>query len=102
MTMAQRTTLEAERPAKSAKTAKRSPNGSSSAPSRPSPERERIFEAFRRWGYLEADLDPLGFLEPQESPDLDFSGPDADAARAIYSGSIGADFMHLLEPERRR
>jgi hypothetical protein len=35
-----------------------------------------------------------------KSPDLDFSGPDADAARAIYSGTIGAA-MHLLQPERR-
>jgi 2-oxoglutarate dehydrogenase E1 component len=94
--MAHRTTLEAQRPAKPAK---RPANGSA----RSSPEsRERIFEAFRRWGYLEADLDPLGFLKPLKSPDLDFSGPDADAARRLYSGTIGADFMHLLEPERRR
>src|SRR5438876_2295610 len=95
--MAHRTTLEAERPAKSSKAAKRSANGSAS-----SANRERIFEAFRRWGYLEANLDPLGFLEPLKSPDLAFSGRDADAARQIYSGTIGADFMHLLEPERRR
>src|SRR2546428_9813819 len=95
--MAHRTTLEAERPSKSSKAAKRSANGSAS-----SANRERIFEAFRRWGYLEANLDPLGFLEPLKSPDLAFSGRDADAARQIYSGTIGADFMHLLEPERRR
>ena len=25
-----------------------------------SEERERVFDAFRRWGYLEASLDPLG------------------------------------------
>jgi len=31
---------------------------------------ERVFEAFRRWGYLEADLDPLGFLRPQGRPEL--------------------------------
>ena len=95
--MAHRSTLEAERPAKSSKAAKRAANGA-----RPSADRERIFEAFRRWGYLEANLDPLGFFEPLESEDLDFSGPDADAARQIYSGTIGADFMHLIEPERRR
>src|SRR6266404_3815790 len=96
--MAHRTTLEAERPAKSSKAAKRSsPNGAAA-----SADRERIFEAFRRWGYLEANLDPLGFLEPLKYPDLDFSGPDADAARQIYSGTIGADFMHLVQPERRR
>src|SRR5579863_2709754 len=95
--MAHRTTLEAERPSKPSKAAKRAANGGT-----PSPDRERIFDAFRRWGYLEASLDPLGFLEPLKSPDLDFSGPDADAARAVYSSSIGADFMHLLQPERRR
>ncbi len=95
--MAHRTTLEAARPSKSSKSAKRAATGTT-----PSPERERIFDAFRRWGYLEANLDPLGFLEPLRSQDLDFSGPDADAARAIYSGTIGADFMHLLQPERRR
>ena len=96
--MAHRTTLEAQRPAKPAKPSKRTNNGAT--PSSPE-SRERIFEAFRRWGYLEADLDPLGFLKPLKSPDLDFSGPDADAARHFYSGTIGADFMHLLEPERR-
>jgi len=95
--MAQRTTLEAERPMKTSKSAKKS-----TAAVAPSAQRERIFEAFRRWGYLEASLDPLGFLQPLKSPDLDFSGPDADAARAIYSGAIGADFMHLAQPERRR
>src|SRR6266404_4136951 len=94
--MANRTTLEAERPVKS-KATKRATNGAAA-----SADRERIFDAFRRWGYLEASLDPLGFLEPLKSPDLDFSGPDADAARAIYSASVGADFMHLLQPERRR
>jgi 2-oxoglutarate dehydrogenase E1 component len=95
--MAHRNTLEAERPAKTSKGGKRAANGSNLA----SVERQRIFEAFRRWGYLEASIDPLGFLEPLKSADLDFFGPDADAARAIYSGTIGADFMHLLQPERR-
>src|SRR5262249_39169131 len=60
-------------------------------------------EAFRRWGYLEADLDPLGFLEPLKTPDLNsFSGEFAEEARRVYCGTIGADFMHLLQPERRR
>ncbi len=95
--MAPRTALEVERPVKPAKSAKKSGNGTA-----PSADRERIFEAFRRWGYLEADLDPLGFLKALKSEDLDFSGPDADAARRIYSGTIGADFMHLVQPERRK
>ena len=25
---------------------------------------ERVWDAFRRWGYLQADLDPLGDLQP--------------------------------------
>src|ERR1017187_8727539 len=25
---------------------------------------EAVFDAFRRWGYLAADLDPLGYMEP--------------------------------------
>ena len=58
--MAPRTTLEVERPAKSSKGAKRTGNGAGSAA-----DRERIFDAFRRWGYLEASLDPLGFLGVQ-------------------------------------
>jgi len=32
------------------------------------PERERVFNAFRQWGYLEGDLDPLGFLRPRPTP----------------------------------
>src|SRR5215469_16101452 len=95
--MAHRTTLEAERPPKSGKMAKRPKE-----PGSPPADRARVFEAFRRWGYLEASLDPLGFMTPLKSPDLDFSGADADEARRVYCGTIGADFMHLMEPERRQ
>src|SRR5262249_61928334 len=36
-------------------------------------------------------------------PALDgFTGSEADEALRIYSRTIGADFMHLLQPERRR
>jgi 2-oxoglutarate dehydrogenase E1 component len=67
------------------------------------PERERIFEAFRRWGYLEATLDPLHLFEPQKQADLaTFAGEIANEARRIYCGTIGADFTYLAEPERRR
>ncbi len=65
-------------------------------------ERERIFDAFRRWGYLEADLDPLGFLRPHPHPELKLSGETAELARQYYCGTIGADFMHLRDPDRRR
>jgi 2-oxoglutarate dehydrogenase E1 component len=64
----------------------------------------RIFDAFRRWGYLEADLDPLRkSLQPVRYPELEaLTGPVADEARRIYSGSIGAEFMHIADLERRR
>ena len=65
-------------------------------------ERERIFEAFRRWGYLEADLDPLGFLKPQRHPELQLTGDLVNHARHYYCGTIGADFMHIADVERRR
>ena len=66
-------------------------------------ERQRVFDLFRRWGYTEATLDPLGFFAPLKSPDLDnLSGEFANEARRIYSGNVGVEFMHLPEPERRR
>ena len=68
----------------------------------PNGERERVFEAFRHWGYLEADLDPLGFLQPAPHPDLQVEGEYADEARRIYSGTVGAEFMHIPDPVRRR
>ena len=47
--------------------------------------REEIFDAFRRWGYLQAQLDPLGqYLQPVDCLELSFSGPDADEARRYY------------------
>jgi len=65
-------------------------------------ERERVFDAFRHWGYLEADLDPLGFLQPIPHPDLQLDGEYAEEARRIYCGTIGAEFMHLADPACRR
>ena len=63
-------------------------------------DRGRIFDAFRRWGYLAADLDPLGFLSPIVHPDIAISGDMAERARRIYCGKLGAEFMHILNPER--
>ena len=62
---------------------------------------ERIWESFRRWGYLQASLDPLGDLAPVAMPELDVAGADAEAARRVYCGSIGAEFMHIADRERR-
>ena len=33
-----------------------------------------MFDAFRRWGYLEADLDPLGQFKPAPNAELRASG----------------------------
>src|SRR5579864_9446620 len=68
----------------------------------PNGDRERVLDAFRQWGYLEADLDPLGFLQPVRHPDLQIEGEFAQEARAAYCGTIGAEFMHIADPNRRR
>src|SRR3979490_414975 len=100
--MAHRTTLEEERPARTPKAAKK-PAAGGLAKAASDEARERIFDAFRRWGYLEATLDPLGLFEPLKQPDLQaLTGEDAEDARRIYCGTVGADFLHLPEPERRR
>ncbi len=66
-------------------------------------ERTRVFDLFRRLGYLEADLDPLQLhLQPVHCPELDISGEYADAARRYYCGTIGAEFMHIIDCERRQ
>src|SRR5579862_8605762 len=66
------------------------------------PERERIFGAYRQFGYLEGDLDPLGFLRPRPTPELEKDGEYAREARNIYSSTIGVEINHLYAPERRR
>jgi len=65
-------------------------------------ERERVFGLFRQFGYLEAELNPLGLLPPQPHPDLQIDSESAREARRIYCGSVGAEFMHIADPERRR
>jgi 2-oxoglutarate dehydrogenase E1 component len=100
--MAHRATLAKERPAKPPRTGKE-PSAAGTVKAADNQERERVFDAFRRWGYLEANLDPLGLFEPLKHPDLEgLTGEAAEEARRIYCGTVGADFMHLQEPERRR
>ncbi|MCI0350678.1 MAG: 2-oxoglutarate dehydrogenase E1 component, partial [Acidobacteriales bacterium] len=67
-----------------------------------SSEREVVFDAFRRWGYMQANLDPLGFLKPQPHPELELEGSLADDARKIYCGTVAVEFMHMPDPARRR
>ena len=62
--------------------------------------RDATFDVFRRWGYLQSSLDPLGqYLAPEPFPVALPEGPEAEQAarqaRRFYCGSIGAEFMHI-------
>jgi 2-oxoglutarate dehydrogenase E1 component len=62
---------------------------------------DTILDAFRRWGYLAADLDWLGRLQPLSPPELELDGAaGADAGRRAYCGTLAVEFMHI--PDRRR
>jgi 2-oxoglutarate dehydrogenase E1 component len=66
-------------------------------------DREAVFDAFRRWGYLQAQLDPLGqYLGPQAVPELDIDGDYADEARRYYCRAIAAEFMHIPDAAKRQ
>lgn len=66
-------------------------------------ERETVFDIFRRWGYLQASLDPLGqYLPPEPFPTPAPEGELAAEARSYYCGTIAAEFMHIPSPEQRQ
>jgi 2-oxoglutarate dehydrogenase E1 component len=65
-------------------------------------QRERIFDLFRQWGYLEADLDPLGFFQPQAHPELPSEGEYVEESRRVYCSTVGVEFTHISDVERRR
>ncbi|GGG90672.1 2-oxoglutarate dehydrogenase E1 component [Silvibacterium dinghuense] len=66
-------------------------------------QRQYIFDSFRRWGYLKAQLDPLGqYLAPETVAELDFTGPDAEEAAGYYCSTVGAECMHIPSAERRQ
>ena len=61
-----------------------------------------VLDTFRRWGYLQASLDPLGqYLPPEPFPVAVPEGEAAQRARRFYCGTIAAEFMHITDPERR-
>jgi 2-oxoglutarate dehydrogenase E1 component len=91
--MADRTIMALDGPAKPAKGSKKVAANE---------QRERVFDVFRRWGYYQATLDPLGIFQPQKLADLELTGEAAEEARRIYCSNIGVEFMHLPQPERRR
>lgn len=64
-----------------------------------------LARAFRAWGYLQADIDPLERREGFVHGDIADLTADADADaidhwRSLYCGSIGAEFLHLREQDR--
>jgi 2-oxoglutarate dehydrogenase E1 component len=66
------------------------------------PADSEVFAAFRRWGYLQARLDPLARLPPLPHPELDAAtGPAAERARRLYCGAIGIETEHIPQRERR-
>ena len=79
---------------KPSKTSSQAESGNSS--------REATFDIFRRWGYLQSSLDPLGqYLPPEPFPTSAPDGPDSEEARRYYCGTIGAEFMHIPSSEKR-
>ncbi|HMO18194.1 MAG TPA: 2-oxoglutarate dehydrogenase E1 component [Oligoflexia bacterium] len=68
-------------------------------------DRARALDLYRRWGHLQADIDPLGTLTPFPHRDFDAlrqSGIENEwrEFESYYCGKIGAEFMHLPYPER--
>ena len=64
--------------------------------------RRDVMDDFRRWGYLQAQLDPLHqYLRPQIVPELEATGPVADRARQLYCGTTGVEFMHIDDAAKR-
>ena len=69
--------------------------------------RETVFEIFRRWGYLQATLDPLQQYLPAEPFPIDVPEGDeatqlAQEARGYYCGNIALEFSHIASPEKRQ
>jgi 2-oxoglutarate dehydrogenase E1 component len=69
-----------------------------------SERRTQTFEVFRRWGYLQTQLDPLGqYLPPEPFPTALPEGEEdaAAEARGYYCGTIGVEYMHIASAEKR-
>ena len=66
-------------------------------------DRETVFDIFRRWGHLQASLDPLGqYLPPEPFPTPAPEGEYAAEARGYYCGTIAAEFTHIASTEQRQ
>jgi 2-oxoglutarate dehydrogenase E1 component len=72
-------------------------------PERPAALDEKTLNAYRRLGFLLADLDPMHRLESEQQTGLeDGDAATAEYARRSYCGTIGVEFMHIQDPARRR
>lgn len=62
---------------------------------------KQVADTFRRWGYLQAELDTFHRIKPFPHRDLD-NAPLASQKkwRDIYCSKIGVEFMHIPFPER--
>ena len=59
--------------------------------------------AYRRLGFLLADLDPMNRIPPERQTGLEDCDPaTAEYAKRYYCGTIGVEFMHIGDPVRRR
>ncbi|MCZ6726094.1 MAG: 2-oxoglutarate dehydrogenase E1 component [Acidobacteria bacterium] len=65
------------------------------------PPSATALNAYRRWGYLEADLDWLGRLQPLDHAELT-DAPEDEVARRAYCGTLAVEFMHIPDPARRQ
>ncbi|MBP9838647.1 MAG: 2-oxoglutarate dehydrogenase E1 component [Proteobacteria bacterium] len=60
-----------------------------------------VADNFRRWGHLQANIDPINNFPKRPHRDIDeANGPDAEKYRGIYCAKIAAEFMHMHYPER--
>src|SRR5512140_2511196 len=71
----------------------------------PDPSPDPVADAYRRWGYLKASIDPLDRIAPYEHPDITDartigSREDNQKWQSMYCGPIGFEYMHMLERER--
>ena len=65
-----------------------------------------LAEAYRRFGWLAAGLDPLGLMLPEAPEELDpglygLDGADAAPLRRAYCGAIGWEIGHVQDRARR-
>lgn len=65
------------------------------------PQHNPVLDSFRRWGFLEANIDPFGILS-SSAASLILEGEGSERARKFYCGSIGVEFMHIPDQDRCR